>query len=62
MEIHFKSKEVLFEWLFMPSGLKNALGNFMRFMDDMLQPLTKSVVMAYLDDMFIFNKTWAEHF
>jgi hypothetical protein len=45
----------------MPFGLMNALTTFMRLMDDIMWPFTNSSVVVYLDDIFIYNKTWVEH-
>ena len=30
-------------------------------MDDILRPFTNSFVVVYLDDILIFNKSWADH-
>ena len=57
----FKYREGIFEWLVMPFGLNNAPTTFIRMMDEILCPLTNSFMFIYLDDILIYNRTWAEH-
>lgn len=33
----------------------------MRLMDAILQPFTNLFMVVYLDDIFIFKKSWEEH-
>ena len=57
-KIPFKTKEGLFEWLFMPFALTNAPVNFMLYMDDLLRPFTGKCVIVYLDNILIFSRSW----
>ena len=45
----------------MPFGLKNALSEFQRIMNDILTPYS-SFTIVYIDDVHVFSKTLDEHF
>jgi hypothetical protein len=49
----------LFEYLFMPCGLRNAAQTFQRFMDSLLKHLP--FVFCYLDDINIASHSLEEH-
>lgn len=51
----FKSKESLFKWLVMPFGLTNAPRTFMKLMDGILQLITNSFVVVYLEHIMFFS-------
>ena len=57
----FKTKFGLFEWKVMPFGLTNAPVTFMRVINDIFSPHLGRILVIYLDEILIFNKTWAEH-
>ena len=57
----FKTKEGLFKWVIIPFSLSNAHATFMIYMDDLLQPFIGKCVIVYLDDVFIFSRSWEEH-
>jgi hypothetical protein len=49
----------LFEYLFMPFGLRNATQTFQRFMESLLKHLP--FVFCYLDDIIIASHSLEEH-
>jgi hypothetical protein len=49
----------LFEYLFMPFGLRNAAQTFQRFIDSLLKPLP--FVFCYLDNIIIASNSLEEH-
>jgi len=57
----FKIKFSLFEWMVMPARLTNAPTTFMRVINYIFRPHLGNIVVIYLDDIQIFNKTWIEH-
>jgi len=49
----------LYQWQFLPFGLKNALVEFQRVMDRMLAGL--GFAKCYIDDIIVFNPTLEDH-
>lgn len=42
-------------------GLTNASATCMRLMNEVLRPYLDSVIVVYLDDIFIYGKIWEDH-
>jgi hypothetical protein len=57
LDLH--GKGCLYQWQFLPFGLKKALVEFQRVMDQVLARL--DFVKCYIDDIIIFNLTSKGH-
>ncbi|CAI5973665.1 unnamed protein product [Closterium sp. NIES-65] len=55
----FHGADGLYEWLFMPFGLRNASAIFQRVMDSVLRSLDCAA--CYIDDVVIFSRIEEEH-
>lgn len=55
------TKNVLFEWLVMPFGLKSAIGTFSRVMKEIFRDELDSFVKIFIDDLNIHSLDWKEH-
>ncbi len=57
------TKNGLFEWLVMPSGLKTAIGTFSRMMNEIFRDEADSFVKVFVDNLNIhaWTRFWKEH-
>ena len=56
----FSTRQGLFEFLVMPFGLSNSPSTFSRLMAKVLQGMSMSEVLVYMDDILVHNKTFSE--
>jgi RNase H-like domain found in reverse transcriptase/Reverse transcriptase (RNA-dependent DNA polymerase)/Integrase zinc binding domain/Chromo (CHRromatin Organisation MOdifier) domain len=57
----FRTTQGLYEYLVMPMGLTNAPATFQAMINHVLREYLDLFVVAYLDDILIFSKTFEEH-
>jgi len=57
----FKTEFGLYEWQVLPVGLANAPSQFVRMMNDILDPMKWKFIVVYLHDFRIHSCALAEH-
>ena len=57
----FQTPDGLYQYRFLPQGLKTSSAVFCRYMDRMIGNLKWTEVLTYVDDILIFSKSFEEH-
>jgi hypothetical protein len=55
------AKKGLYDWTFMPFGLKDTTSTFIRTMYEVFKDLGNKFLNIFVDDLNIHHKNWEEH-
>jgi len=55
------TKTGLYDWTFMPFGLKNATSTFTRIMLEVFKDLGSKFLKVFVNDLNVHNESWEEH-
>jgi len=54
-------KTELYDWTFMPFGLKNATSTFTRTMSEVFKDLGSKFLKVFVNDLNVHSESWEEH-